>query len=80
MQQRHQILASFLLVVALSLSTGCNVSLPNFRRPGHTYQQQLRATYHDPYGSVSGATEFDGARPDLYQQPRPLPVQSQWYN
>ena len=69
-----------MLVVSLGLCVGCNVGLPNFRRPGHIYQQQLRATYHDPYASVEGAPEIDGGRPDSYLQPRALPVQSQWYN
>ena len=78
--QPWKIVVALMMLASLSLCAGCNVSMPNFRSPGHIYQQQLRATYHDPYASVSGAPEFYGARPDLYQQPRSLPVQSQWYN
>lgn len=70
---------AFFLVGTLA-SVGCSVSLPNLRHPGHIYEQQLRATYHDPYASVSGGPEVVGGRPDLYEQPRPLPVQSQWFN
>ena len=67
-------------MVALLAVAGCNLDQPNFRRPGRIYDQQLRATYHDPYGAVEGAPEIVGARPPSYERPRAQPVQSQWFN
>ncbi len=68
------------LLAVIMLGSGCSMNWPSLRTPGHVYQQQLRATYHDPYASVSAGPEILGGRPDSYTQPRALPVQSQWYN
>jgi hypothetical protein len=68
------------MLTLVILGSGCNVKWPSLRAPGHIYQQQLRASYLDPYASVSAGPEVLGGRPDSYTQPRALPVQSQWYN
>ncbi len=70
----------FLAAIWICTFTGCNVAMPNLQHPGNISQQRLRATYHDPYATPNGAPEFEGARPDQYERPRPWPVQSQWYN
>ena len=65
--------------VLLTMLCGCNVSLPRFFHPGHLYEQQLRATYHDPYGDNDSGPRISGARPLDYQAPRAEPVRTQWY-
>lgn len=73
--RRFLILAASGSFVAL----GCNVSRPQLSNPGHRYEQQLRATYYDPYADPDAAPEIDGGRPRDYLVPRSEPVQSQWY-
>ena len=74
------LLLRYLLRVGLLLTlvSGCRLTPPNFLHPGHLYQQQLRATYHDPYAVTEGAPDFAGSRPPAYEQPRAPVVQSQW--
>jgi hypothetical protein len=66
-------------LVALLFGTGCNVTMPQLFRPGHGREQQLRATFHDPYGNTNMGPEILGGRPIDYLQPRPQPVQTQWF-
>lgn len=61
------------------LACGCNVSRPDLFHPGHIYEQQLRATYHDPYGDPDNGPKIPGSRPPDYRVPRAEPVRSQWF-
>ena len=69
-----------LLAMALLIlfSSGCGLTPPRLRQPGHIYQQQLRSTFYDPYGSLDTAPEIVGGRPPMFERPRSLPAQSQW--
>ena len=66
-------------LVALLLGSGCNVAMPQLFRPGNVREQQLRATFHDPYGSPSIGPEIAGGRPIDFLQPRTQAVQAQWF-
>ena len=67
-------------LIFLVAMAGCNVTIPSLRHPGHLYTQQLRATYHDPYGQPDVAPAIEGGRPEGYERPRAVPVQAQWFN
>lgn len=68
-----------LAIAAVCACVGCNVDRPNWLNPGNIYEQQARATFHDPYGDVNFGPENPGTRPLNYQVPRAQPVKSQWY-
>ena len=50
--------ALLLCLLCLPL-TGCGLTLPRLRSPGFLHQQQLRATFHDPYAAVDVAPYVD---------------------
>ena len=64
-------IASFALI-------GCGLDTPRLRAPGYIYQQQLRATFHDPYAAPDVAPEVFGGRPRTFWTPRSQEVQAQW--
>jgi hypothetical protein len=68
-----------ILSAALLLQSGCGVSLPTWLRPGHLYQQRLRATHFDPYADVDAAPEITGGRPRDYVRPRAQAEKAQWF-
>ncbi|MEM8678992.1 MAG: membrane or secreted protein [Planctomycetota bacterium] len=76
---RDRVVLTLVLLSALALS-GCGVTIPSLRHPGHLYTQQLRATYHDPYAEPELGPPIEGGRPEQYEIPRAIPVQAQWYN
>jgi len=73
------ILTPALIYLILLSATGCGLQLPRLRSPGNLYQQQLRATFHDPYGQTDNAPEIEGGRPPTFEQPRPQSARSQWF-
>lgn len=75
-KQKLRFMMTGLMCITLS---GCNVSLPRIFHPGHLYEQQLRATYHDPYGDLDSGPRIPGSRPMEYRAPRAEPVRTQWY-
>ncbi len=66
------------LVPLLGLVTGCNCSCMAPFPPGTMREQQLRATFHDPYGDANLGGEIDGGRPLQYLNQRSEPTRSQW--
>ena len=62
-----------------SLLAGCGLRMPNIAAPGYLYEQQLRATFHDPYPALEVAPEIEGGRPPDFDLPRPQSVKSQWF-
>ncbi|HEY6563891.1 MAG TPA: membrane or secreted protein [Pirellulaceae bacterium] len=67
------------LCLFLIAATGCNVGLPDIWHPGHLFEQQSRATFHDPYAETNVAPDTVGSRPQNYQTPRPKAARSQWF-
>jgi hypothetical protein len=77
MSPRHRLLPTpWMLWISLSLA-GCGLVRPNLQQPGHLYQQQLRASYYDPFGDTVSAPEFGGSRPRDYDAQRSQPTRSQ---
>lgn len=69
----------FLLAFGLLVPAGCGLRMPNLPAPGYLYEQQLRATFHDPYPATQVAPEIEGGRPPGYEMPRDQAVKSQWF-
>ncbi len=75
----YRCLSLFLAAVMCAMMVGCNLRMPRLRFPGRLYQQQLDASYHDPYADRDSGPPVVGGRPLQYTEPRSLPVKSQWY-
>lgn len=71
--------ATLLTVILCIAFAGCGLRTPNFRSPGYLYQQQVRATFHDPYPALQVAPEIVGGRPPSFELPRDQAVKSQWF-
>jgi hypothetical protein len=74
-----RIVRTGLLAGALAISAGCYLNKPDLHHPGRLFQQQLRATVHDPYADANLGPSTDGARPYGFLVPRSPPTKSQWF-
>jgi hypothetical protein len=61
----------------LTVTAGCQVSLPRWLRPGTVDRQQDKAVLYDPYPDNELGPEIVGGRPREYQQQVPTSVRSQ---
>ena len=53
----------------LTVSTGCQWCQSLFGSPGTVRQQQLQATFHDPYADNDLGPEIVGGRPRDFAKP-----------
>lgn len=61
----------------LLLAAGC-ANRPDLGPPGPVYQQQMRASIHDPYSDVEAGPEIVGGRPRDFQKPFSEAERSRW--
>ncbi|TVS19383.1 MAG: membrane or secreted protein [Planctomycetaceae bacterium] len=69
---------AWLLCSLLAICAGCQNAPPILGPPGTMRQQQLNATFHDPYTEPDIGPEVVGGRPREYQKPSAEPVRSRF--